>query len=76
MSLEGVLRKTDGTPMADDSREPPDEVLVVAAIVGDLQAFDQLVLRYRAAVARVATNIVGREDAEDVAPLELDFDTC
>ena len=53
--------------MADDRSEPPDEVLVVAAIIGDLQAFDQLVLRYRAAVARVATSIVGREDAEDVA---------
>ena len=53
--------------MADASSEPPDEVLVVAAIVGDLQAFDQLVLRYRAAVVRVATGIVGREYAEDVA---------
>ena len=53
--------------MADDRSEPPDEVLVVAAIIGDLQAFDQLVLRYRAAVARVVTGIVGREDAEDVA---------
>lgn len=53
--------------MADDRSEPPDEVLVVAAIIGDLQAFDQLVLRYRAAVARVITGIVGREDAEDVA---------
>ena len=53
--------------MADDRSEPPDEVLVVAAIIGDLQAFDRLVLRYRAAVTRVATSIVGREDAEDVA---------
>lgn len=53
--------------MADASSEPPDEVLVVAAIVGDLQAFDQLVLRYRAAVTRVAAGIVGRQHAEDVA---------
>jgi RNA polymerase sigma-70 factor (ECF subfamily) len=53
--------------MADDGREPPDEVLVVAAIVGDLQAFDRLVRRYRAAVMRVAAGIVGREHAEDVA---------
>ncbi|HEV8138398.1 MAG TPA: sigma-70 family RNA polymerase sigma factor, partial [Pyrinomonadaceae bacterium] len=57
----------DSASMADDRSEPPDEVLVVAAIIGDLQAFDQLVLRYRAAVARVVTGIVGREDAEDVA---------
>src|SRR6266545_2857328 len=47
--------------------EPPDEVLVVAAILGDLDAFDELVLRYRAAVVRVAQSIVGREAAEDVA---------
>ena len=53
--------------MAEASAEPPDEVLVVAAIVGDLDAFDQLVFRYRAAVVRVAQAIVGREHAEDVA---------
>jgi RNA polymerase sigma-70 factor, ECF subfamily len=45
----------------------PDEVLVVAAILGDLAAFDDLALRYRAAVVRLAQTIVGREDAEDVA---------
>jgi RNA polymerase sigma-70 factor (ECF subfamily) len=67
MSVEAFLKETDSGPMPNDGSEPPDEVLVVAAIVGDLQAFDQLVLRYRAAVARVATSIVGREDAEDVA---------
>ena len=56
--------------MADAGPEPtklPDEVLVVAAILGDLEAFDQLVLRYRAAVVRVAQAVVGREHAEDVA---------
>jgi RNA polymerase sigma-70 factor (ECF subfamily) len=67
MYLEGLLREAGSVPMADAGSEPPDEVLVVAAIVGDLQAFDQLVLRYRAAVARVAVGIVGREHAEDVA---------
>jgi RNA polymerase sigma-70 factor, ECF subfamily len=53
--------------MAKTGEEPPDEVLVVAAILGDLEAFDQLVSRYRAAVVRAAQSIVGREDAEDVA---------
>jgi len=53
--------------MADAGSEAPDEVLVVAAIVGDLAAFDQLVLRYRAAVVRLAQSIVGRDSAEDVA---------
>ena len=47
--------------------EPPDEMLVLAAILGNLDAFDELVLRYRAAAVRVAQQIVGRDDAEDVA---------
>jgi RNA polymerase sigma-70 factor (ECF subfamily) len=47
--------------------ETPDELLVVAAILGDLSAFDELASRYRAAVVRTARSIVGREDAEDVA---------
>jgi len=67
MSVESLLKETDSASMADASPEPPDEVLVVAAIVGDLQAFDQLVLRYRAAVTRVASGIVGHGHAEDVA---------
>jgi RNA polymerase sigma-70 factor, ECF subfamily len=68
MSLEELLQKEGSRRwMADARSEPPDEVLVVAAIVGDLEAFDQLVLRYRPAVVRVAQSIVGREDAEDVA---------
>lgn len=53
--------------MAKIGLEPPDEVLVVAAILGDFDAFDELALRYRAAVVRAAEAIVGREDAEDVA---------
>jgi RNA polymerase sigma-70 factor (ECF subfamily) len=50
-----------------DASEPPDEVLVVAAILGDLDAFGELASRYRAAAVRAAQSIVGREDAEDVA---------
>lgn len=53
--------------MAKLAGEPPDEVLVVAAILGDLDAFDEIAARYRAAVVRTAQAIVGREDAEDVA---------
>jgi RNA polymerase sigma-70 factor (ECF subfamily) len=53
--------------MSKVSAEPPDEVLVVAAILGDLEAFSELAARYRAAVVRAAQAIVGREDAEDVA---------
>jgi len=45
----------------------PDEVLVMAAILGDISAFDTLALRYRPAVVRVAQTIVGAELAEDVA---------
>jgi RNA polymerase sigma-70 factor (ECF subfamily) len=47
--------------------ESPDELLVVAAILGNLEAFEQLVVRYRPAVVRLARSIVGIDDAEDVA---------
>lgn len=47
--------------------ESPDAVLVMAAILGDLDAFEELVLRYRAAVVRLASTIVGNNYAEDVA---------
>jgi RNA polymerase sigma-70 factor (ECF subfamily) len=52
-------------------RSAPDEFLVVAAILGDLSAFDELVHRYRAAVIRTAQRIVGRDDADDVAQESL-----
>jgi RNA polymerase sigma-70 factor (ECF subfamily) len=45
-----------------------DEALVLAALVGDLAAFGELVRRYRAAVTLVAQQIVGsRAAAEDLA---------
>ena len=47
--------------------ESPDAVLVMAAILGDLESFEELVLRYRAAVVRLASSIVGNNYAEDVA---------
>lgn len=50
-----------------EDQETPDEVLVVAAILGDLSAFDELASRYRAAAVRMAQSITGRDDAEDVA---------
>ena len=53
--------------MAKERDDPPDKVLVVAAILGDLEAFNELAARYRAAAVRTAQSIVGREDAEDVA---------
>src|SRR5215207_2663092 len=47
--------------------ELPDELLVVAAILGHLEAFEELVRRYRPAVIRLARTIVGADYAEDVA---------
>jgi len=47
--------------------ESPDELLVVAAILGNLEAFEELVVRYRPAVVRLARTIVGTDYAEDVA---------
>lgn len=68
-STESVrpLLKNREEPMPQTVREPQDEVLVVAAILGRLDAFDELALRYRAAVVRTAQAIVGRENAEDAA---------
>src|SRR4029453_10282958 len=47
--------------------ESPDEVLGLGAILGNLEAFEQLVVRYRPAVVRLARTIVGGDHAEDVA---------
>jgi RNA polymerase sigma-70 factor (ECF subfamily) len=47
--------------------ESPDELLVVGSILGNLEAFEELVLRYRPAVVRLARTIVGGDFAEDVA---------
>jgi len=45
-----------------------EEELVLAALVGDFEAFDELVRRYRGAVVAIAEQAVGsREAAEDVA---------
>ena len=54
-----------GVSMTRD--ESPDELLVLAAILGNLEAFEELVLRYRPAVVRLARTIVGTDYAEDVA---------
>ena len=51
--------------------ESPDELLVMAAILGNLEAFEQLVLRYRPAVVRLARSICGADHAEDVAQESL-----
>jgi RNA polymerase sigma-70 factor (ECF subfamily) len=53
--------------MAKAGSTSPDEVLVVAAILGDFGAFNELAGRYRAAVVRLAQGIVGQAFAEDVA---------
>jgi RNA polymerase sigma-70 factor (ECF subfamily) len=47
--------------------ESPDELLAIEAILGNLEAFEQLVVRYRPAVVRLARTIVGADYAEDVA---------
>ena len=47
--------------------EAPDELLVLGAILGNLEAFEELVMRYRPAVVRLARTIVGADYAEDVA---------
>jgi RNA polymerase sigma-70 factor (ECF subfamily) len=49
----------------------PDEMLAIAAILGDLRSFDALALRYRAAAYRVAQAIAGNESAEDAVQESL-----
>ena len=49
----------------------PDEMLAIAAILGDLRSFDALALRYRAAAYRVAQSIAGNESAEDAVQESL-----
>jgi RNA polymerase sigma-70 factor (ECF subfamily) len=66
--METVSREP-GAAMA--RLESPDELLVVAAIFGNLEAFEELVLRYRPAVVRLARTIVGTSLAEDVAQESL-----
>src|SRR5437867_6123257 len=56
-----------GARMGKEPSAPPDEVLVGAAILGDLEAFGELAGRYRAAAVRTAQAVAGREDAEDIA---------
>ena len=52
---------------SDGRKATPDEVLVVAAILGDLKAFNELVIRYAHAVLRVVRGIVKEAFAEDIA---------
>ncbi|HEY7184689.1 MAG TPA: RNA polymerase sigma factor [Blastocatellia bacterium] len=49
----------------------PDEMLAIAAILGDLRSFDALALRYRSAAYRVAQSIAGNEMAEDAVQESL-----
>jgi len=52
---------------SEGRKATPDEVLVVAAILGDLKAFNELVIRYAHAVLRVVRGIVKEAFAEDIA---------
>src|SRR5262249_31415308 len=63
---------TWATRMAETRPENlPDEMLAIAAILGDLRSFDALALRYRAAAYRVAQSIVGNDLAEDAVQESL-----
>jgi RNA polymerase sigma-70 factor (ECF subfamily) len=54
--------------LKSDVLHTADDRLVVAALLGDLEAFDELVRRYRSAVTAVAQQVVGTRDvAEEVA---------
>jgi len=60
------------TRMAETRPENlPDEMLAIAAILGDLRSFDILAMRYRSAAYRVAQSITGNELAEDAVQESL-----
>jgi RNA polymerase sigma-70 factor (ECF subfamily) len=65
--VQALTRKNGAAMTTKASVEQPDEILVVEAILGNLDAFNELASRYRAAVIRTAQAIVGREFAEDIA---------
>src|SRR5437762_682197 len=58
---------TNARGVSMTASESPDELLVVGAILGNLEAFEELVVRYRPAVVRLARTIVGADYAEDIA---------
>lgn len=67
MTLESRRTRRLGQDRRGNSLNTDDE-LVVSATFGDLDAFDELVRRYRYAVMMVASDIMGsHEAAEDVA---------
>jgi RNA polymerase sigma factor (sigma-70 family) len=43
----------------------PEEILVLAAVAGDISSFDELARRWRPAVARTVGRIIGDRDARD-----------
>ncbi|HZS46664.1 MAG TPA: RNA polymerase sigma factor [Blastocatellia bacterium] len=70
MSDENIQIEGDNLQEQSKNRKPisklPDDVLVISAILGDIIAFDELVIRYRPAVYRVAQSIAGDTLAEDI----------
>jgi RNA polymerase sigma-70 factor (ECF subfamily) len=57
----------DGTRLSTERRDRSDDELVERANDGDLGCFELLVERHRDVVFRVASRVVGPEDANDVS---------
>ncbi len=53
--------------MGVEESSQPDGELAIAAVLGNLEAFGELVRRYRRAAVRIAAGIAGWEAAEDIA---------
>ena len=51
--------------------ELSEKDLILAAILGDLRAFDQLALQYRSALLIIASRIVPIEESEDPTHTEI-----
>jgi len=61
-----MLMGSDKSKSRKPTSKLSDDVLVISAILGDIVAFDELVIRYRPAVFRVAQATVGDALAEDI----------
>ena len=55
-----------------DPEETTDEALASRAALGDNHAFDEITIRYKARVYRLACRLVGHDDAPAITMAGLD----
>jgi len=67
-STEGATAGAVNSPVDNENVEPADETLVTRSQAGDMEAFDELVTRYRGKIYAMTVNMIHNEaDAWDLA---------